>query len=358
MASVSDTRGRALRDLRISVTDRCNMRCGYCMPREVFGEDFVFMERSAVLSFEEIARLTRIAAHLGVRKLRLTGGEPLLRRGLDRLVAMLAQIEGIEDIALTTNGVALAAHAAALAEAGLTRATVSLDALEQPLFQQITDSRLALARVLEGIDAAHDAGLRPVKVNMVVRRGVNDHQLTAMAEHFRGRPQVLRFIEYMDVGESNGWRAEEVVPAAEMLARIAARWPLRALAPTVHGEVASRFAYEDGAGEIGVIASVTSPFCGGCTRARLSADGQLYTCLFARSGHDLRALLRGGADDAEITAALGALWGARGDRYSELRASASARALKRRRAGSSSAHAATGSRPRAAGRVEMSYIGG
>jgi cyclic pyranopterin phosphate synthase len=358
MAPVSDTRGRALGDLRISVTDRCNMRCGYCMPREVFGEDFVFMERSQLLSFEEIARLARIAAGLGVRKLRLTGGEPLLRRGLERLVAMLSGIEGIEDIALTTNGVALASRAAALADAGLTRATISLDALEQPLFQQITDSRHALARVLEGIDAALDAGLAPVKVNMVVRRGLNDDQVIAIAEHFRGRSSVLRFIEYMDVGESNGWRAEEVVPAAEILARIGARWPLRALGPTRQGEVASRFAYRDGAGEVGVIASVTSPFCSGCTRARLSADGQLYTCLFARSGHDLRALLRGGADDGEIAAALAAIWGARGDRYSELRASASARALDRRETDSTGAQAAAVRRPRAPGRVEMSYIGG
>ena len=356
MDQAQDTRGRALRDLRISVTDRCNMRCGYCMPREVFGADFAFLERAELLRFEEIARLARIAAPLGVRKLRLTGGEPLLRRGLERLVEMLAQIEGVDDLALTTNGVALAERAQSLAAAGLTRVTVSLDALEERLFQRISDSRFALARVLQGIDAAHDAGLAPVKVNMVVRRGVNEDQVIAMAEHFRGRPQILRFIEYMDVGESNGWRAEQVVPAAEILARVGARWPLHALAPRVAGEVASRFAYRDGEGEIGVIASITEPFCGACTRARLSADGKLHTCLFARSGHDLRALLRSGAEDATIAEALRRIWTARGDRYSELRVAASktaAQPLPPALAGQDAARSGRGP-----GRVEMSYIGG
>jgi cyclic pyranopterin phosphate synthase len=251
---------------------------------------------------------------------------------------MLARIEGIEDLALTTNGTALSAHAQALAEAGLHRVTVSLDALEQRAFSSMSDTRVPVARVLAGIDAAHVAGLRPVKVNMVVRRGVNEHCVTAMAEHFRGRDQVLRFIEYMDVGESNGWRLEQVVPASEILAQLDARWPLEELPPGRQGEVASRWAYRDGGGEIGVIHSVTKPFCGGCTRARLSADGQLYTCLFARGGHDLRGLLRGGASDAQLAARLREIWTARADRYSELRTSPG--------------------RPREGARVEMSYIGG
>jgi cyclic pyranopterin phosphate synthase len=293
-----------------------------------------------------------------VRKVRLTGGEPLLRRGLERLVAMLREIEGIEDVALTTNGIALAAHAHRLAAAGLTRVTVSLDAIDEPVFHEVSDTRLPLARVLAGIDAALEAGLEPVKVNMVVRRGVNDGQLLAMARHFRGRGPILRFIEYMDVGESNGWRAEEVVPAAEILERVGGRWPLERLEPELEGEVATRYAYRDGAGEIGVIASVSRPFCGACTRARLSSDGQLFTCLFARTGTDLRALLRGGAADARIEQVLRALWGTRADRYSELRSAAPAglpgrpaprRALpvrhpQRRRPGG--------------GRIEMSYIGG
>jgi cyclic pyranopterin phosphate synthase len=338
MASTFDRLERPLRDLRISVTDRCNLRCGYCMPREVFGRDFAFLDRSELLSFEEIGRVARLAAREGVRKIRLTGGEPLLRRGLPRLVAMLARIDGIEDLALTTNGTTLSTHAQELAEAGLHRVTVSLDALEQEAFSSMSDTRLPVGRVLAGIDAAHAAGLRPVKVNMVVRRGVNDHCVTAMAEHFRGRPEVLRFIEFMDVGESNGWRLEQVVPASELLAAIEARWPLRELPASHEGEVATRWAYRDGAGEIGMIHSVTQPFCGGCTRARLSADGQLYTCLFARGGHDLRELLRGGASDAQLAARLREIWTARADRYSELRM-------------------APGRRPEGA-RVEMSYIGG
>jgi len=338
MGSIADRLERPLRDLRISVTDRCNLRCGYCMPREVFGRDFAFLDRSELLSFEEIERIARLAAGEGVRKIRLTGGEPLLRRDLPRLVEMLAQIEGVEDLALTTNGTALSAHAQALADAGLGRVTVSLDALEQRAFSSMSDTRVPVARVLAGIDAAHAAGLRPVKVNMVVRRGVNDHCVTAMAEHFRGRDQVLRLIEYMDVGESNGWRLEQVVPASEMLAAIDARWPLRELPASREGEVASRWAYRDGAGEIGVIHSVTEPFCSGCTRARLSADGQLYTCLFAKGGRDLRGLLRGGASDAQLIERLRGIWTARADRYSELRASPGL--------------------PQEGARVEMSYIGG
>jgi cyclic pyranopterin phosphate synthase len=359
MNTTKDSLQRPLRDLRISVTDRCNMRCGYCMPREVFGAGFAFMERSELLRFEEIARLAAIAATLGVRKLRLTGGEPLLRRQLERLVAMLSEVSGIEEIALTTNGVGLAERAGALARAGLTRATISLDALQEPLFRRISDTRLPLARVLEGIEAAQGAGLTPVKVNMVVRRGINDEEVMAMAEHFRGRAQILRFIEYMDVGESNGWRAEEVVPGAEIIARISARWPLAPLPAAVAGEAASRYAYRDGAGEIGVIASVTRPFCSGCTRARLSADGRLHTCLFARSGTDLRALLRGGASDEQIAATLRSLWVERADRYSELRARLSARPGEPHGA---PARGAARRGPRGAtregARIEMSYIGG
>jgi GTP 3',8-cyclase len=337
MGPIVDRLERPLRDLRISVTDRCNLRCGYCMPREVFGRDFAFLHRTELLSFEEIERIARLAAGAGVRKIRLTGGEPLLRRDLPRLVEMLTRIEGIEDLALTTNGTTLSTHAQALADAGLHRVTVSLDALEQQAFSSMSDTRVPVGRVLAGIDAAGAAGLSPVKVNMVVRRGVNDHCVTAMAEHFRGRDEVLRFIEYMDVGESNGWRLEQVVPASEILAAIEARWPLRELPANRDGEVASRWAYRDGAGEIGVIHSVTEPFCHGCTRARLSADGQLYTCLFASRGHDLRALLRGGASDAQIAERLRGIWSSRADRYSELRTAPG--------------------RPRGA-RVEMSYIGG
>ncbi len=338
MGPIVDRLERPLRDLRISVTDRCNLRCGYCMPREVFGRDFAFLDRKELLSFEEIERIARLAAGEGVRKIRLTGGEPLLRRDLPRLVEMLARIEGIEDLALTTNGTTLSTHAQALADAGLHRVTVSLDALEQQAFSSMSDTRVPVGRVLAGIDAAGAAGLRPVKVNMVVRRGVNDHCVTAMAEHFRGREEVLRLIEYMDVGESNGWRLEQVVPASEMLAAIDARWPLEELPANRTGEVASRWAYRDGGGELGVIHSVTEPFCHGCTRARLSADGQLYTCLFAGCGHDMRGLLRGGASDAQLAERLRGIWSARADRYSELRTAPG--------------------RTQKGARVEMSYIGG
>ena len=352
MGGARDTLGRPLRDLRISLTDRCNMRCGYCMPREVFGRDFQFLPRSELLSFEEITRFVGVAARLGVAKVRLTGGEPLLRRGVPELVAMLRALEGIEDIALTTNGLLLERHAEALKRAGLDRVTVSLDTLEEDLFRTIADTAVSLERVLGGIDAALQAGLEPVKVNMVVRRGVNDRCVLDMAEHFRGRPEILRFIEFMDVGESNGWRREEVVPAREIVASISERWPLRPLSPHRGGEVASRWAYEDGQGEIGVISSVSEPFCHGCTRARLSAEGKLYTCLFATTGSDMRALLRDGAGDEQLEARLAAIWGGRSDRYSELRAAAEGHG-----AGTRPAHAprvATKRKPR----VEMSYIGG
>ena len=335
--SIVDQLGRPLRDLRISVTDRCNMRCRYCMPREVFGPQYAFMQRSELLSFEEITRLVSVLAGQGVRKLRLTGGEPLLRRGLEGLVEMLRGVEGIEDIALTTNGLLLAGRARALAGAGLDRVTVSLDALDPRTLAAMSDTRVSPARILEGIEQASAAGLDPVKVNMVVRRGVNEHCVAAMAEHFRFRPQVLRFIEYMDVGSTNGWRSEEVVPGSEILGELDARWPLERLPASRAGEVATRYRYLDGGGEIGVIQSVSEPFCGGCTRARLSADGQLFTCLFARRGHDLRALVRAELSDAELAEQLRAIWGAREDRYSEQRA-------RRREHGEP--------------KVEMSYIGG
>jgi GTP 3',8-cyclase len=315
-ATILDRLERPLRDLRISVTDRCNLRCRYCMPREVYGASFRFLPRAELLSFEEIARLARAFATVGVRKLRLTGGEPLLRRDLERLVAMLREIDGIEEVALTTNGVLLGARAHALARAGLTRVTVSLDALEDEVLARIADAPLTARAVLAGIDAAADAGLEPIKVNMVVRRGFNERCVVEMAERFRHTPIVLRFIEYMDVGSSNGWRVEEVVAGDEILGALAERWPLEALPPAIEGEVASRYRYLDGAGEIGVVHSVSKPFCGGCTRARLSAEGKLFTCLFARRGHDLRALLRAGASDAELEERLRGVWGARTDRYS------------------------------------------
>lgn len=333
------------------------MRCGYCMPREVFGEGFEFLPRSELLSFEEIARFVRVAAGLGVHKVRLTGGEPLLRRDTPRLVEMLSSIEGITDIALTTNGLLLARHAAALKRAGLHRVTVSLDTLDEDLFASIADTRAPLASVLLGIEAAGAAGLEPVKVNMVVRRGVNDGSVLEMAERFRGRPEILRFIEFMDVGESNGWRREEVVPAREILATVSQRWPLRPISGGPQEGVAARWAYEDGAGEIGVISSVSEPFCHGCTRARLSAEGKLYTCLFASGGSDMRALLRAGAGDEQLKARLGTIWGARGDRYSELRAASEGPAADATAAGPITRRPP---RPRSERRprVEMSYIGG
>ena len=332
----NDTLGRPLRDLRISVTDRCNFRCTYCMPKEVFGREYEFLARDLLLTFEEIARLTQVAARLGVSKVRLTGGEPLLRKGLPDLVSMLAAVEGVTDLTITTNGSLLARDAAALAAAGLHRATVSLDSLDDATFMAMNDVGFPVARVLEGIDAAAAAGLGPIKVNVVVKRGINDGGVVDMAAHFKGSGHIVRFIEYMDVGHSNGWRLDDVVPAAEIVAAVSRRFPLEPIAPNYPGEVANRYRYRDGTGEIGVIASVTRPFCGGCTRARLSAEGKLYTCLFATGGHDLRALLRGGASDDDLDSALRAVWTARTDRYSEIRSEATAGWQK----------------------VEMSYIGG
>ncbi len=335
-----DARGRLLHDLRISVTDRCNFRCTYCMPKSVFGKDYAFLPQASLLSFEEIARLVRIFVGHGVEKIRLTGGEPLLRKDIERLVAMLCAIPTWRgaplEITLTTNGSLLARKARALRDAGLRRVTVSLDALDDRVFRAMNDADFPVSDVLDGIDAAQRAGLAPVKVNMVVRRGVNDHEILPMARHFRGSPHVLRFIEFMDVGASNGWRMDEVLPSTEVLARIGEHFPVAPADPNYAGEVARRWRYLDGGGEIGVISSVTQPFCGGCTRARLSTEGRLYTCLFADSGHDLRALLRSGHSDEQISGALALLWGRRDDRYSEIRSSATA-SLRR---------------------IEMSYIGG
>jgi cyclic pyranopterin phosphate synthase len=314
-----DTLGRPMHDLRVSVTDRCNFRCIYCMPKEVFGRDHAFLPRSDILDFEEIERVVSVAVALGVRKVRLTGGEPLVRRNLETLVAMLAGVGAITDLTLTTNGSLLAAKAHLLAEAGLDRVTVSLDALDDETFTRMNDVGFPVSRVLDGIAAAEAAGLGPIKVNAVIRRGLNEHAVLDLAEHFRGTDTTVRFIEYMDVGHTNGWRMDDVVPAAEVVAAIDARWPIEPVDPDYRGEVAQRYRYRDGAGEIGVITSVTQPFCADCTRARLSADGQLYTCLFATSGHDLRAVLRSGASDADLADALRAIWTRRDDRYSELR---------------------------------------
>jgi GTP 3',8-cyclase len=337
MAPVTDTLARPIHDLRISVTDRCNFRCTYCMPREVFGHDFQFLAREELLSFEEILRLARLFVRAGVTKIRVTGGEPLVRRDVERLIGMLSGLraEGLADLTLTTNGSMLPAQAQRLRDAGLDRVTVSLDSLDDAVFQAMNDVRFPVARVLDGIDAARAAGL-PVKVNAVVQRGVNDHAIADMAGHFRGTGVIVRFIEYMDVGTTNGWRMDDVVPAAEMLERIGQRWPLEPVAPNYPGEVATRHRYADGAGEVGVIASVTQPFCGGCTRARLSAEGELYTCLFAARGTDLRAPLRAGASDEELADRLTGVWRRRADRYSEVR----------------------GAQTRDLPRVEMSHIGG
>jgi len=341
-----DRLDRPLRDLRVSVTDRCNFRCPYCMPKAVFGPGHTFLPRAEILSFEEITTVVRVAASLGVTKVRLTGGEPLVRRELERLVAMLATVEGITDVALTTNGVLLAAKAKALRDAGLSRVTVSLDSLDEAVFQAMNDVGVPLRRVLAGIEAAQQAGIAPVKLNTVVKRGVNDHGLIELARFARGRGLIVRFIEYMDVGATNGWRLADVVSAAEVIGRIHAELPLEPAEPNYRGEVASRWRYRDGQGEIGVIASVTQPFCRDCTRARLSTDGKLYTCLFAAAGHDLRALLRdgsgdgdgggGGVSDAALREVMAGIWWARTDRYSELRASVTVRPAS----------------------IEMSYIGG
>ena len=317
--TVLDTLGRPMRDLRVSVTDRCNFRCGYCMPREAFGPDHAFLPREEILTFEEIERVVRATVDLGIRKVRLTGGEPLVRRNLEALVAMLATVDGVEDLTLTTNASLLAGKAQALADAGLQRVTVSLDALDDATFMRMNDARVPVQRVLDGIAAAEAVGLGPVKLNAVIRRGINEHAVLDLAERFRGTGTTVRFIEYMDVGHSNGWCLDDVVPADEIVAAIDARWPLEAVDRDYRGEVARRYRYRDGAGEIGVISSVSQPFCGDCTRARLSADGRVFTCLFATAGHDVRTLLRSGADDAALADALCAIWTGRADRYSELR---------------------------------------
>ncbi len=337
---LADTRGRPLHDLRISVTDRCNFRCTYCMPRSVFDKDYAFLPQRDLLSFEEITRVAGIFASHGVEKLRLTGGEPLLRKNIEQLIAMLAALTTRDgrpmDLTLTTNGSLLPRKARALKAAGLQRVTVSLDALDDAVFRTMNDVDFPVARVLEGIAAAEEAGLTPVKVNMVVKKGVNDGHVVEMARHFKGSGHIVRFIEFMDVGSSNGWRMDDVLPSAEIVRRISAEMPLVVADANYIGEVAERWMYADGSGEIGVISSVTQAFCATCTRARLSTEGKLFTCLFAQSGHDLRGLLRAGRSDAEIAAAIGLIWGERRDRYSEIRTAATARGKK----------------------VEMSYIGG
>ncbi|MBI4307934.1 MAG: GTP 3',8-cyclase MoaA [Chloroflexi bacterium] len=319
--TVLDAFGRMLRDLRISVTDRCNFRCRYCMPAEIYGERYRFLPRSELLTFEEVTRLTRIFVRLGVTKVRLTGGEPLLRTDLDRLVAMLAKVPGVEDLTLTTNGFLLAQQARALKDAGLSRITVSLDTLDDAIFGQMNGRNIGTGPVLEGIRAAETVGLRPIKINAVVQRGVNDHTIVNLARHFRGTGHIVRFIEFMDVGNRNGWRMDQVVPAAEIFERVNAVFPIEPVPPSYPGEVAERFCYRDGGGEIGIIGSVTRPFCRACTRARLSTEGKLFTCLFADQGFDLRGPLRAAAGDGEIEALVRRVWGAREDRYSEARAS-------------------------------------
>ncbi|OAI56829.1 cyclic pyranopterin phosphate synthase MoaA [Verrucomicrobiaceae bacterium SCGC AG-212-N21] len=335
--ALPDALGRPLRDLRLSVTDRCNFRCTYCMPKELFGQDHPFLPKSDVLTFEEMTRLARLFVGLGVEKIRLTGGEPLLRRNLPDLIARLSRIEGLHDLTLTTNGSALVSHARPLRDAGLQRLTVSLDALDDATFRAMNDVDFPLERVLAGIDVALCAGFAPIKINMVVKRGVNDEQILPMVRRFKDPRFIVRFIEFMDVGSTNGWRMQDVMPASEIIARISREFPLQSIAPNYPGEVARRWRHADGAGEIGVIASVTQPFCQGCTRARISADGHLYTCLFASTGHDLRTLLRSGADDAALERVLSSIWSARSDRYSQLRTQATTAALPK---------------------VEMSHIGG
>jgi cyclic pyranopterin phosphate synthase len=326
-----DRLGRPLRDLRISVTDRCNFRCPYCMPGEVFGRDYQFLPHDEILRYEEIARLASVFVGLGVRKLRITGGEPTVRRDLVDLVAMLAALRASDgaplDLAMTTNGSALRRLARPLADAGLRRVTISLDSLDDATFQRMNGVDFPVARVLDGIDAAVEAGLGPVKVNVVLKRGENDADILDLARWARDAGHVLRFIEYMDVGTTNGWRLDDVVPAMEVVERIGAEWPLEAEAPQYPGEVAERWRYADGRGEIGVIASVTRPFCGACTRARISADGKLYTCLFSAVGHDLRGPLRAGQSDDELADLVAGVWGRRDDRYSEHRAAATEQRL-------------------------------
>ncbi len=346
-----DTRGRPLRDLRISVTDRCNFRCNYCMPKEVFDKDYPYLPHSALLSFEEITRLASLFLAHGVRKIRLTGGEPLLRKNIEELIAQLAQLRTVDgkapDLTLTTNGSLLARKARSLKEAGLNRVTVSLDGLDDAVFRRMNDVDFPVADVLAGIEAAHAAGLSHIKVNMVVKRGTNDHEILPMARHFRGTGTTLRFIEYMDVGATNGWRMDEVLPSAQLIERLRAELPLVPLEPSSPGETAERWGYADASGqhdpalgEVGVISSVTQAFCHDCNRARLSTEGKLYLCLFASQGYDLRSLLRGGASDADIAAAIAPIWQQRTDRYSELRSTLPA------------------DNTQGARRVEMSYIGG
>jgi cyclic pyranopterin phosphate synthase len=335
MSQVLDAFGRPLRDLRISVTDRCNFRCTYCMPKEVFGHGYRFLDRKELLDFDEITRVARAAVGIGVQKLRLTGGEPLLRRDVEHLIAMLAELD--VEITLTTNASLLPRKAQALKDAGLTRITVSLDAMDDATFRSMNDVNFAVERVLEGIEAARAVGL-PVKVNCVVKRGVNESQIVPMAEYFRSTGDTLRFIEFMDVGATNGWRMDDVVSAAQIVSAVDTVFPIEPADAQYRGEVAKRWRYKDGKGEIGVIASVTQPFCGDCTRSRISAEGKLYTCLFAVRGHDLRALIRSGATDEDLGVRLSEIWHVRGDRYSELRSEAT--------------------NLDDAPRVEMSYIGG
>ena len=331
----ADQRGRRMHDLRISVTDRCNFRCVYCMPKDVFGRDYPFLPHGELLTFEEITRLARIYVDLGVRKIRLTGGEPLLRKNIERLVEQLASLPGV-DLTLTTNGALLAKKARALRAAGLARVTVSLDALDDTTFRAMNDVDFPVGRVLEGIEAAHAAGLAPIKINAVVKRGMNEHAILPLARHFRNSGHIVRFIEYMDVGHTNGWRMDDVVPAAEIVETIHGELPLEAIDANYPGEVAERWRYRDDSGEIGVIASVTQAFCRDCTRARLSTDGKMFTCLFATEGFDLRGLVRGGYDNRQIQNAIAAIWHKRADRYSEIRSANTPRIAK----------------------VEMSYIGG
>ncbi len=335
--NLTDTLNRPLRDLRISVTDRCNFRCVYCMPKEIFGADYKYLRHADILSYEEITRIAGLLLKLGVEKFRLTGGEPLMRREIEKLVAMLAALPGLRDLSLTTNGAALSLEKArALRTAGLRRITISLDAIDDTAFREMNDVAFPVTRVLSAIDNAAVAGLAPVKINMVVKRGINEQEVVPMARHFRESGHIVRFIEYMDVGTTNGWRLDDVVPALEILEMIDRVFPIEPLDPNYRGEVAKRWRYRDGSGEIGIISSVTQPFCGACTRARLSAEGQLYTCLFAAKGHDLRRLLRTGASDEYVMESLKAIWSRRTDRYSEQRARE------------------TGGVPK----VEMSYIGG
>ncbi|EPR76680.1 Molybdenum cofactor biosynthesis protein MoaA [Leifsonia rubra CMS 76R] len=339
-----DVRGRPLHDIRFSVTDRCNFRCVYCMPKEIFGRDYAFMPRDELLSFEEITRLARLAAAHGVEKIRLTGGEPLLRKGLPDLIAMLAELrtpagEAL-DLAVTTNGSALAFLAQDLKDAGLKRVTVSLDSLDDATFRSMNDVNFPVKKILHGLDVAQEVGLGPIKVNMVVKKGHNDQDIVAMARHFKDTPVILRFIEYMDVGTTNGWQVGEVVPSADVIARINAELPVEEIEPNYSGETSQRWRYRDRGGEIGVISSVTQSFCHSCSRARISVDGKLYTCLFASSGHDLRALMRDGCSDDKLSAVMAQIWRDRTDRYSELRSLNTKRPTD------------------GAQKIEMSYIGG